>query len=130
MVMPGDVVMHLVPSRQAATLRVRIAPSDIDQIHRDQAARVRFDTLDPGRPREFRARLERLSPDSARDPATGQVYYEAILSLDEAARARIGELDAPAGLPVTTYFPTRKRSLLGYLAEPLHRSVRAAFRDG
>ena len=78
-------------------------------------------------------KLTTVSADSFKDERTGQSYFRTEVEVppDELARVRqsIGKGRLRAGLPVEIVVPTRKRTALQYLIEPLSGSFWKSLRE-
>ena len=92
-----------------------------------QPARLRFDAFDSRSTPELSGTVTKISADRLTDDATGQVYFEVSIDLDERELDRLGPVDTLSGMPVTAMLRTRDRSLLSYLVQPVEQQVARAF---
>ena len=71
----GEVLAELVPLEDALRIEARIRPSDIAFVHPDQEALVKITAYDFSIFGGLEGVVEKISPDSAIDEATREVYY-------------------------------------------------------
>ena len=126
-IQPGQPIMEIVPLNEGYELMARVSPADIDQVATGQPARLRFDAFDSRSTPELSGIVTKISADRLTDDATGQVYFEVSIDLDERELDRLGPVDTLSGMPVTAMLRTRDRSLLSYLVQPVEQQVARAF---
>lgn len=126
-IQPGQPIMEIVPLNEGYELMARVSPADIDQVATGQPARLRFDAFDSRSTPELSGTVTKISADRLTDDATGQVYFEVSIDLDERELDRLGPVDTLSGMPVTAMLRTRDRSLLSYLVQPVEQQVARAF---
>ena len=125
----GEPIVEIVPGDAANIVEARIGPNDADAVHVGQAARLRLVALNTRTTPEVPAIVEYVSADRIVDPVTGEPYYTARLSADEAF---IAEKEIPAlqtGTPVEAMIVTEDRTFLAYLLRPITDSMARAFRE-
>lgn len=127
-VRPGAATMFLLPEGRRLRVVARIDPSDADQVRPGQEVALVLAALDRGMAPELRGRVVTLSADAERDAATGAAHYRAVIEPDAAVLADLPGLRP--GMPVEAFLRTADRTPLSYLAEPLVRYFRRAFRAG
>ena len=124
-VRPGEPILSIVPAGAELVAVARLAPIHVDQVYPGQAATLRFSAFPARTTPEFDGRVERVSADALRDPASGQAWYQVEVSLGQPAGAGGAGAAAPAGLaltpgmPVEIHIQTGDRSPVSYLAKPL-----------
>ena len=128
-VRPAEPIMFLVPGDRPLQIAARIDPVDIDQVRPGQTARVVFPAFNLRTTPDIDGTLLRVSPDAATDPATGAVYYEAIVVPDDASLSAAGDLQLVPGMPAEVFLRTEARTPLSYLARPLTVYFDRAFRE-
>lgn len=126
-IMPGDVIMELVPVALGQELLAKVQPVDIDQITHGQDVRLRFESFDANTTPEVTGRVTDISADSFMDANTGMNYYEVKISMDRDQIARLGNVEIVTGMPATTMFRTTDRSLFSYLTQPIAQQTTRAF---
>ena len=78
---------------------------------------------------ELNGVVSRVSPDTTTDQRTGQSYYTIRVSMPPAEVARLGDVKLIPGMPVEAFVQTGDRTMLSYLAKPLHDQLMRAFRE-
>ncbi|UXN06875.1 HlyD family type I secretion periplasmic adaptor subunit [Bartonella sp. HY761] len=125
----GEPIMMIVPKVDKLVVEAKVAPQDIDQIYKGQAARLRFSAFNQKTTPEINGHIERVSADITTDQRTGQTYYIARLAIDEAEIMRLGDVELVAGMPVETFITTQERTIASYFIKPLMDQVNRAFRE-
>ncbi len=126
----AEPIMYLVPGDQPLQVSARIDPIDIDDVFPGQAANLSFPAFNMRTTPSIPGTVLRVSPDAARDEATGRTYYEAVVIPDAGALAESPGLTLLPGMPVETYLRTRDRTPLSYLTQPMTVYFNRAFREG
>lgn len=128
-VSPAEQIMLIVPSNDSLTIQARIQPTDVDQIAVGQSARIILSAYNRNTTPELSGRVLHVSADTTVDTKTGQSFYLARLSMDEEARARLGDLKVVPGMPVEVFVSTGERTAISYLMKPLTDQMNRAFRE-
>jgi HlyD family secretion protein len=131
---PGEHVLDIVPEGQELVIEARFRPEDVEGLHTDMRAEVRITA--------FRGRsvgivygvVRRVSADRLLDERTGAPYFTAQIFVPRDELARItgpaqGGRTLRAGLPAEVIIPTRKRTVLAYLLEPLNQTLWRSLRE-
>lgn len=124
-VQPGQTLMEIVPRDASQVILARISPEDVDNLREGQTTEVRFPGLrEIGTP-SLRGRVTRISADSLRDEATGASFYRAEIVVLPEELTRLGRSaeGLRPGVPVEVIVLLRKRTMLGYLLEPLTNNL-------
>jgi HlyD family secretion protein len=129
LVTPSEPAMLIVPSGDLLAVEVRIQPQDIDHVHPDQAALLRFSAFSQRTTPEIEGRVSRVSADVSTDPKTGASYYVARISVPEEQQARLGAVKLVAGMPVEAFLQIGARSVISYLTKPLTDQLAKAWRE-
>lgn len=128
-VQAGDILLEIAPTEEELVVNARIRPQDVDGLLPEMDASLRFVGLPSRTTSLVQAHLISVSRDRLVDETTGEAYF--------LARARLaGNADASqlgtriiAGMPVELIVPTRERTLISYLLEPLSDALVRAFRE-
>jgi HlyD family secretion protein len=127
---PGDVLMDIVPIDDELIVEARLSPLDIESIVVGMPAKVQLSAFSTKYLPPVDATVMQVAADALADQQTSTRYFPVRVAIDRAALAR---LDTPAqikpGMPAEVFILKRERSFLGYLAEPIARSFRRAFRE-
>ncbi|MFE1599495.1 HlyD family type I secretion periplasmic adaptor subunit [Methylobacterium sp. ID0610] len=129
LVTPTEPAMLIVPEADELAVEVRIQPKDIDHVHIDQAAILRFSAFSLRTTPEISGVVDRVAADVTQDQKTGQSFYKARIRVPEAERARLGDLRLVPGMPVDAFLKTGDRTVLSYLTKPLMEQIAKAWRE-
>jgi HlyD family secretion protein len=124
----GDTLMLIVPTADALTVEVKIAPQDIDQVHVGQAAALRFSAFDQRTTPEIDGRVSLVAADLTSDQRTGASYYTGRITISPGEMSHLGQLVLAPGMPVEAFIQTGERTVLSYLTKPLSDHMRRSFR--
>ena len=125
---PAARLATIVPQSAKLVVEVRIAPSDIDQVHVGQTARMRFSAFNRNTTPEVSGKLTHISPATTKDPVNGQNFYVGEVQIEEAAIA-LGDRRLLPGMPVEVFISTEDRTALSYLVKPLMDHAERVFRE-
>lgn len=126
----GETLMLVVPSDEPLMVNVRIEPVDIDKVAVGQEAVLRFSGLNPRTTPELFATVARVAPDATKDPATGQQYYDARITIPDAELARLPEgVVLIPGMPVESFVQTGDRTVLSYILHPVEEQLNRALKE-
>ena len=126
---PGKPILQIVPESRRIVATAEIRPEDIEHLRAGQTARIVATGFNARETPAMDGRVDVISADRITDPRTGRTYYTIEVSLlgDHAKGALLRRL-AP-GMPVEVVVPTKPRTALDYLTEPLRTSLRSAGRE-
>ena len=125
---PSEPLMDVVPNGGNLVVAARVSPRDVDNLHVGQKAVVRFDGSSARDAPVVEGTLQKLSADALTDQR-GAPYFEAEVGVpEEAKRTLPPELLRP-GVPATVLIKTGRRTLIGYLFEPILRARFNAVRE-
>jgi HlyD family secretion protein len=121
----GETVMTIVPSRDELSIEVRIATSDIDQVHLGQTATLRFPAFNQRTTPETAGRVIRIGADLTRDTQTNSVFYVVRIRPEGLHK----HIKLVPGMPVEAFIATGERTALSYLVKPVTDQFARAFRE-
>lgn len=130
----GDVVraaepiMEIVPDADEMVVEVSVSPADIDQVRKDQTARVRFTSFNRADTPELDGKVTYVATDRSDNPESRQSYYMVRIAVDQ-NELRAEGLDLRSGMPAEVHIHTGNRSMLSYVTKPLRDQFARAFRD-
>lgn len=133
-VQAGAALFDLVPSSRGYVVEAQIPVGDASELARGQTTQVRLLTLHSLRLPPLTGKIERISANSIQDPRTGTAFYTAEIHVSD-DELRSAEIRARAaggvrpGTPVEVTVPTRSRTALEYLVEPLLQRIRRTFSE-
>lgn len=132
-VAPGQTLMEIVPENKALVVQVQVSPTNASDLYVGQTVQVRFPSVHDRTLPLLSGKLTTVSADSFEDERTGQSYFSAEVEVPPAeldrVRQSIGKGRLRAGLPVEVVVPTRKRTALQYIVEPLSGTFWKSFRE-
>ncbi len=131
---PGDAVMDIVPEGQDLIVEARVKPEDADDLHAGLTSEVRITAFHGRNMPILNGTVQQVSADRFTDERTGQPYFLARVAVSQSELARLGAAANNGnrmrpGLPAQVVVPTRQRTALQYLLEPLNQSLWGSFRE-
>jgi membrane fusion protein, type I secretion system len=121
----GETVMTIVPNHDELSVEVRIATSDIDQVHPEQTAKLRFPAFNQRTTPEVSGTVMRIGADLTRDAQSNSVFYVVRIRPDGMPKA----VKLVPGMPVEAFIATGERTALSYLVKPIADQFARAFRE-
>lgn len=125
---PGEEIMLIVPEDDVLVVEAQISPAQIDRVHADQEAVLRFTSFGSRETPEYIGKVLTVSPDLITDQRTGMSYYKARIEMPQQAMDELGEKFVP-GMPVEVFIVTGDRTVLSYLTKPLADQIMHTFRE-
>jgi HlyD family secretion protein len=126
---PGEPIMYIVPDGDMLIVEVRVAPQDIDRIHKGQTAMLRFTALDQRATPELAGEVTMVSADVTQDSKTGANYFTVRITVPDTEVARLNGTTLLPGMPVEAFIQTGRRTVMSYLIKPMRDQVARAFRE-
>jgi HlyD family secretion protein len=125
--------MDIVPDGQDLVIEAQVKPEDADSLNLGMRTEVKITAFSGRNLPIIDGRVTRISADRLQDEHTGQGYFLTEVTVSGVEMARLTQTDATrrlrAGLPAEIVVPTRKRTALQYLLEPLNQTLWRAFRE-
>jgi hypothetical protein len=90
---------------------------------------VRLSAFDSRAVPRLPARVEMVSPDRVFEQSSGQSWYTAQLSVDDAALKLLPKIKLQTGMPAEVFISTPSRTLFEYLLEPINAFRQRALRE-
>lgn len=126
---PAEPIMLLVPEGQTLSVELKVAPNDIDQVHIDQTARLRFTAFNQRTTPEVEGQVTFVSADISHDPKGRGDFYTANVKLADAKEMTIGGKTVLPGMPVEAHLTTGNRTALSYFTKPIVDQFAKTFRE-
>ncbi len=123
----GEAVMLIVPDGDSLIVEAKIPPHEIDQVHMDQHAVLRFTAFNQRTTPELNGEVVRMGADVSQDEKKNESYYTVRIRVADEELARLGRQKPVAGMPVEAFLQTTPRSALSYLLKPMHDQISKAF---
>lgn len=127
---PADPVLYLVPQDRPLVIAAHVAPTDIEEVRREQTVLLRLSALHQQHTPELAGRVTQVSADAFKDESSGLTYYRVEIELVAGEREKLpaGTALIP-GMPVESFIRTADRSPMTYLLRPLADYFLRAFRE-
>jgi membrane fusion protein, type I secretion system len=134
-VAPGAHLMDIVPDGQQLIIEARVRPEDADDLTVGQHTEVRITAFGGRNLPIVHGEVSQVSADRFTDERTGRGYFLAQVIVPREELRRLASPSAGgrhlrAGLPAQVVIPTRKRTALQYLLEPLNQTLWRSLREG
>lgn len=132
---PHAHVMDIVPTGKALVIEASAPPENGDDIFIGAKAQVKLVGVGGRQASALHGVVEKMSADRIIDPQSGTSFFriEVTVSADELARALGPTAEAGSeirpGIPAEVIIPTRKRTALQYLTEPMSQAFWKSFRE-
>ena len=131
---PGEKVMDIVPESAPLVIEALVSPQDGDDIRTGQVAQIRFTSMHERDMPEMTGKVLDVSGDSFQDQKSGESFYKARIEVSGDSLKKIAQLRGRndvvrPGLPVEVVVPVRKRTVLGYLLEPINETFWRSFHE-
>lgn len=128
-ILPGEVIMDVVPSDEPLVIEARINPQDIAFLYVGQKARIRLTAYDFAIYGALDATLDYISADAI-EGRQGEIYYKVGLKTAASHLSHNGQnLPILPGMMATADIITGKRTVLDYIVKPILKAKQAALRE-
>lgn len=125
----GEPLMAIVPRDEPLTIEAQIEPNDIDVVRPGLAAHVRLTPYNVRFAPPMPGKVVHVSADRFTDPKTNAAYYTARIALTKKPNEIDPKIKLYPGMPAEVIIVTGERTMFDYLAAPITRSFRKAFRE-
>jgi HlyD family secretion protein len=126
---PGDSIAEIVPTDARLMLEARIKPEEINHIHLDQKARIKFTAFKYRSTTMVEGHVTYVSGDRFIDRVTNQPYFSVTIQADAGSLIAAGDMKLLAGMPAEVYIEGSKQTPLQYMMEPITSTIRRAGRE-
>ncbi len=132
---PGAKVMEIVPDSPRLLIAAQVAPQDADDLIPGMKTEVKITALTGRNLPIVHGIVRKVSADRLVDDRSGRSYFRAEVEVPEAELRRLVAIEhgrgrtLRPGLPAEVVIPTRKRTALQYLIEPLTQTFWQSFRE-
>lgn len=125
----GEPLMAIVPRDEPLTIEAQIEPNDIDVVRPGLAAHVRLTPYNVRFAPPMPGKVVHVSADRFTDQKTNANYYMARIELTKKPAEIDPQIKLYPGMPAEVIIVTGERTMFAYLAAPITRSFRKAFRE-
>lgn len=126
---PGEVIMLIVPKQDDLIVAARVSPQDIDQVHVNQSANIRFSSFNARTTPQVPATVIQVSADLTQVDSQTPPFYSIKLKMTKEGLQKLGDKKLIPGMPAESFIQTRARTPLSYLIQPLRDQIMRAFRE-
>lgn len=131
-VSPGQRVLDIVPDGQELIVEAQVRPEDADDLEPGQITEVRITSFGGRNLPIVRGQVRQVSADRFTDDRTGRGYFLTQVAVSPQEIQRLtdaGGRRLRAGLAAQVIVPTRRRTALQYLLEPLNQTLWRSLRE-
>lgn len=131
----GERLMDVVPEGQDLVVEAQVRPEDVDDLQLGQTTEVRITAFGGRNLPIVHGEVRQVSADRFTDERTGRPYFLVQVVVPPEERRALdrsgvnGSRRLRAGLPAQVVVPTRKRTALQYLLEPLNQTLWRSLRE-
>jgi HlyD family secretion protein len=128
-IQPGGTILQIIPEDRKMLVEAKITPHDIDKVHLDQIATVRFSSFDSHSTPRLKGVVRKVSAAEIADKE-GKTFYTTEVEVPPAELMKLdrGQHLIP-GMPAEVYLETQSRSILSYFLKPLTDMLARTFRE-
>lgn len=128
-VAPGQRVLQIVPDDSDFIIKVRVKTSDINEVAKGSAARVRLSAYNLRTTPMVEGTVTYVSPDRLVDSESGQSYFEANILLNNGELAALPNVSVQPGMPAQVMITTGEQTFANYLLSPVLGGFEVALRE-
>lgn len=127
----GKSIMDIVPYNEHLMIYAKIQTNDVDKVHPNQLADIRFSAFNTKYTNVLEAKVVHVSADSLIDQRTGTPYYEVKLELTPKGYTQLQgyQFSLVAGMPAEVMIKTEERTILSYLIKPFFDMLNRSFNE-
>jgi HlyD family secretion protein/epimerase transport system membrane fusion protein len=122
--------MQIVPVNSPLIVNVLVKPQDIDQVHVGMDARVRLIGPNPRWTKPVFGKVTFVSADRVTNDKTGESFFKANVRIDPKDLQELEKhVKVVPGMNAVAQIVTGKRTLMGFLIQPITDTMSHAFRE-
>jgi HlyD family secretion protein len=128
----GERVMDVVPEGQDLIIEAQVRPQDADDLAPGQTTEVRITAFGGRNLPIVYGEVRQVSADRFTDERSGEGFFMTQIVVPQSELSRLTDAAGRrlrAGLPAQVIVPTRKRTALQYLLEPLDQTLWRSLRE-
>ncbi len=132
-VMPGAVLMEIMPTNEELIVSAKVSPADIEDVQPNQATKIYFTALNQRYIFSLEGKVADVSADVIEDKQMKESYYLVRINFPQSAQSlRKANIDANQlypGMPVQVSIITNRQTPLHYLFSPILKSFTKTFKE-
>lgn len=127
----GQPLLDIVPSVSKLIVEARIRPTDITDVKKGQFTKVQLSAFNRRTTPPIPGEVTYISPDqlTQETPNGSRSYFLAHVKIEKQELKDSGAYLSP-GMPTVCYITTDKRTVIGYLLDPIFSNMDKAMREG
>ena len=126
----GEVVAELVPNAVELMVHAQIDPKHIPNISKGDAVKMRLSTIDSNQFANLDGYIQRISADVIKASKSDKPFYLVGISIKRHSTGAAHDLSRlKSGMAIDFNILSGKRTVLDYIAQPIARVQKHAFRD-
>ena len=126
----GEVVAELVPNAIELMVHAQIDPKHIPNISKGDAVKMRLSTIDSNQFANLDGYIQRISADVIKASKSDKLFYLVGISIKRHSTGAAHDLSRlKSGMAMDFNILSGKRTVLDYIAQPIARVQKHAFRD-
>ncbi len=126
----GEAIAEIVPSDARLMIEAQVRPEEINNVQRDQTARIRFTAFKFRNASIVTGKVTYISADRLIDKASNAPYYSVMILADpESIKAAGHDLHLQAGMPAEVFIDGSTQTPLQYVTASITSAVRRAGRQ-
>lgn len=125
----GEPIAEIVPSNVELKIDARIRPEEVNHVHVDQRARIKFTAFKYRNTAMAVGHVTYISADRLVDRASDQPYYSVTVAVEPESLRQAGDIKLLAGMPAEVFIEGTQQTALQYLVEPITAVLRKSARE-
>lgn len=126
-VLPGELLMEIVPSADRLSIEGRVLPQDIDRVQLGQGAGLKLHAFNSRTTPELNGQLLYVAADASTDPRTELSYFVVKVGISGSELLRLNGERLLPGMQVDIFIRTGERTFLSFILQPLSDSMKKAW---
>lgn len=119
-ILPGQVVLEIVPDSAELIVKAKLNPNDVDQVRPGQQVDVHINAYKQRYQSILNGTVRSVSPDRIQTPNGDDAWFDAVITLNPDDLRR-NQIDLVPGMSATSLIKTGERTVLQYFLDPLLR---------
>ncbi len=124
---PGQLLSNIVPKGEQLIIAAMVQTQDISFVNVGQNVKITFSAYDPSVYGTFNGIVTKVAATSTQTSEEGsQPYYETLIEVQD---PKLNQIEIQSGMTVDTSIIGQKRTVWGYVFNPVTKLKRTAFRE-
>ncbi len=124
---PGQLLSNIVPKGEQLIVAAKVQTQDISFVNVGQNVKITFSAYDPSVYGTFNGKVTKVAATSTQSNEENSApYYETLIEVDD---EKINDIIIQSGMTVDTSIIGQKRTVWGYVFNPVTKLKRTAFRE-